>query len=121
MVNRIHAFHPTILPGTKKNTPSTSSAVPFKDVLSQQHSIQISKHAQQRMQSRNIEVTNEQWTKIESKLQEASQKGVKESLVITDQAAFVVNANNKTVITAMEIAELKSKIFTNITGTIIME
>ncbi|UOQ85580.1 TIGR02530 family flagellar biosynthesis protein [Gracilibacillus salinarum] len=121
MVNRIHAFHPTILPGSKKNTPTTPATVSFKDVLSQQHSMQISKHARDRMHARNIEVSNEQWTKIESKLQEANQKGVKESLVITDEAAFVVNASNKTVITAMEKAELKSKIFTNINGTIIME
>ncbi|WP_058307810.1 TIGR02530 family flagellar biosynthesis protein [Gracilibacillus massiliensis] len=120
MDHRIHALHPNILPNQQverqKNVETS-----FKEVLGQQQSVQISKHAEQRMASRNIEITADKWQQVESKLEEASKKGVRESLVITDQAAFIVNAKNKTVITAMEKSEIKSKIFTNINGTILID
>ncbi|SHN16250.1 TIGR02530 family flagellar biosynthesis protein [Gracilibacillus kekensis] len=120
MDHRIHALHPTILPN-QQNNKKKNVETSFKEILGQQQPIQISKHAEQRMASRNIEITIDKWYEMESKLEEASKKGVRDSLVITDEAAFIVNAKNKTVITAMEKSEMKSKIFTNINGTILID
>ena len=47
--------------------------------------------------------------------------GVKESLVLVDDAALIVSAKNNTVITAMNRAEATAQIFTNINGTILMD
>ena len=69
---------------------------------------------------RNIEISSEKWNQIGAKLDEARQKGVKESLVILDNAALIVSAQNKTVITAMDRNEAESQIFTNINGAIIL-
>lgn len=72
------------------------------------------------MEQRQIEVSDEQWSQIQTKLDEARQKGVKDSLVLTDQAAFIVNTKSNTVVTAMNRSEVQDKIFTNINGTILI-
>jgi len=48
----------------------------------------------------------------------ASTKGVKDSLVIVDNMAFVVNVKSRTVITAVNNNELKDNVFTNIDGAV---
>lgn len=52
--------------------------------------------------------------------QKASAKGIKESLVIVDQLAFIVNIPNHTVVTAMEQGEAATNVFTNIDGAVII-
>ena len=83
--------------------------------------IKISKHAEQRIQQRNLQINEQQWSQLEEKLAEAKQKGLNDSLVLMDQAALIVNAKNNTVITAMDRSEASSQIFTNINGAIILD
>jgi len=80
--------------------------------------VKFSKHAEMRMQARNIDLTQTQKDKINNAVSTAQQKGVKDSLVILDDMAFVVNVNSKTVITAVNNNELKKNVFTNIDGAI---
>ena len=82
--------------------------------------IKISKHAKQRIQQRNLQITEQQWHQLENKLIEARQKGLNDSLVLMDQAALIVNAKSNTVITAMDRTEAGTQIFTNINGAIIL-
>ncbi|MDF2039717.1 flagellar protein [Cytobacillus oceanisediminis] len=81
----------------------------------------VSKHAKQRLEQRGIQISAERWKQIEDKIQEAKEMGVKESLVLLDNAALVVSAKNNTVITAMDRKESRTHIFTNIDGTIILD
>ena len=53
-------------------------------------------------------------------VQKASEKGIKESLVLMDSLAFIVNVPNKTVVTAMDQGESGDNIFTNIDGAVIV-
>jgi flagellar operon protein len=92
----------------------------LQDAIVAKDKLTISKHAQYRLEQRNIEISSEKWNQIGAKLEEARQKGVKESLVILDNAALIVSAQNKTVITAMDRNEAASQIFTNINGAIIL-
>ena len=50
----------------------------------------------------------------------ASEKGIKESLVIVDSLAFIVNVPNQTVVTAMDQTESDENVFTNIDGAVII-
>ena len=50
----------------------------------------------------------------------AQQKGIKDSLVIVDDLAFIVNIPNNTVVTAMDQNDTAENIFTNIDGAVIM-
>ena len=81
----------------------------------------LSKHAKVRMEQRGIKIDPPLWDKIANKVNEAKQKGINDSLVITKNAAFIVNAKNQTVITAKDTNEASSQIFTNISGAIIVE
>lgn len=81
----------------------------------------VSKHAQMRLEQRNINIDQNTWTRIDAKVQEAKRMGVRDSLVLTQKAALVVSAKNNTVITAMDRDEASSQIFTNINGTIILD
>ncbi|MFV2046522.1 TIGR02530 family flagellar biosynthesis protein [Metabacillus sp. YM-086] len=111
------------LDAMKSRTNVLKSQTLFKEVLSelQNPTLKISKHAQERIQQRDIHISDNDWNLIEEKVQEASYKGVTDSLVILQDAALIVSAKNKTVVTAMNIEEAKSQIFTNINGTIIMD
>ena len=80
----------------------------------------ISKHARQRLEQRGINFNEDRWNQIGEKVKEAKTMGVKESLVLVDDAALIVSAQNNTVITAMNRAEASEQIFTNINGTILM-
>ena len=82
--------------------------------------IKISKHAEHRIQQRNLQINEQQWSQLEDKLAEARRKGINDSLVLMDQAALIVNAKNNTVITAMDREEAGTQIFTNINGAIIL-
>ncbi|GAE88971.1 flagellar hook associated protein [Acetivibrio straminisolvens JCM 21531] len=71
-----------------------------------------------RLQARNINLTDAQKEKISKAVQKAEEKGVKDSLVLIDDIAFVVNVRNRTVITAVNSNELKENVFTNIDGAV---
>ena len=82
--------------------------------------LKISKHASERLAERNIHISDAEWAHVNEKVNEAKLKGIKESLVLMDQAALIVSAKNSTVITAMDRMEAKDQLFTNIDGTIVL-
>ncbi|WAA13599.1 TIGR02530 family flagellar biosynthesis protein [Fervidibacillus halotolerans] len=84
-------------------------------------SLVISKHAKERIQQRDIKISEANWNKISEKVKEAKEMGVNESLVLLKDAALIVSAKNETVITAMNRQEATKQIFTNINGTIIID
>jgi flagellar operon protein len=82
--------------------------------------LKISKHASERLVERNIHISDAEWAHVTEKVNEAKLKGIKESLVLMNQAALIVSAKNSIVITAMDRIEAKDQLFTNIDGTIVL-
>lgn len=112
---------------TTKNTGPAAkqlSSTPFSEILKNKQSatetteLKFSKHANERLASRNIDLTDEQMARLESGAKKASEKGIQESLVMVDDLAFIVNIKNNTVITAVNDGD--DKVFTNIDGAVIM-
>jgi flagellar operon protein len=102
------------------NNPTAKSDISFADVLKEkQTTVKFSKHATQRLESRNISLSDEQSTRLENGVTQASAKGINESLVLVDSLAFIVNVPNRTVVTAMDQTETQSNVFTNIDGAVI--
>ncbi len=105
-----------------RNNNTAALGTDFENILQQAidngSGVKFSKHAEMRMQARNIDLTQTQKDKIGNAVSMAQQKGVKDSLVILDNMAFVVNVPSKTVITAVNNSELKENVFTNIDGAI---
>lgn len=97
----------------------------FQDVLRQKTlteagGLKFSKHAMGRLADRNIELSDAQLMRLESGTKKAELKGIRDSLVIVDQLAFIVNVPNQTVVTAMDSTETDENIFTNINGAVII-
>ena len=90
------------------------------DVAEESLELRFSKHAAMRLEDRNINLSKEQSNRLENGVQKASEKGIKESLVLMDSLAFIVNVPNKIVVTAMDQAESSENIFTNIDGAVIV-
>lgn len=88
--------------------------------VSQGSELKFSKHASGRLAVRNIELNDIQKSRLADGMQKAGEKGIKDSLVIMDQLAFIVNVPSNTVITAMDQTESKDNIFTNIDGAVIV-
>lgn len=79
--------------------------------------LRFSKHANQRLASRNIDLSSSQLARLENGADKAREKGIKESLVMVDNLAFIVNVPSKTVVTAVN--ETDEGVFTNIDGAVI--
>lgn len=101
-----------------------SSGMSFEEILQKQQTqnseLKFSKHASSRLSDRNIGLTEEQLERLNDGTKKAGQKGIKESLVLVDKLAFIVNTKSNTVITAMDQAETDENIFTNIDGAVII-
>ena len=82
--------------------------------------LRFSKHATNRLADRSITLSNNQLCLLTEGARKAGEKGIRESLVMVDQLAFIVNVPNHTVITAMDQTETNENIFTNIDGAVIM-
>lgn len=82
--------------------------------------VKFSQHAIDRMRSRGISLDPSDLEKLNKAVEKASQKGSKDTLVIMDGAAMVVNIKNKTVVTAMDTALMKENVFTNIDSTVLI-
>lgn len=100
--------------------------ISFQDILTQKAQetaadapLKFSKHASNRLADRNIELTRSQMDRLAEGTQKAGVKGIKDSLVMVDNLAFIVNVPNKTVITALDQTQADEKIFTNIDGAVI--
>lgn len=108
--------------GSDKKQSVGSNQVSFQEILTTKTSsfeegLKFSKHANQRLASRNIDLSDEQLQRLESATNRAREKGMKESLVLVDNLAFIVNVKNNLVVTAVNDAE--KSVFTNIDGAVI--
>lgn len=102
------------------NNSANTSDLSFEDILKSKQEIKFSKHASMRLSERNISLTAEQNQRLQNGIEAASEKGIKESLVLVDSLAFIVNVPNNTVVTAMDQKETNNNVFTNIDGAVIM-
>lgn len=115
-------------PEVKKKSDATS----FEQILSEKQShaepirrydrfvkaqeLKFSRHANERLAERNIDLSSEMLKRLENGASRAREKGIKESLVMVDELAFIVNVKNNVVVTAVGNAE--DAVFTNIDGAV---
>lgn len=117
-INPLQQHHLAQLPSLKKT--NEKSKTNFKDMLTDIQDVKVSKHAKQRLTERNIHINDKQWQTISTKMKEAKEQGVTDSVVITQNATLLVSTKNNTVVTAMNNEEAANRIFTNINGTILI-
>ena len=72
------------------------------------------------IRDRNINLNDEQMSRLNKGVMQAKEKSINESLVMMDNIAFIVNIKNNTVVTAMDQETNDSNVFTNIDGAVIV-
>jgi flagellar operon protein len=82
--------------------------------------LKFSAHASQRLQERKISLDQTTMTKVNDAIDKAEAKGIEDTLVLTKDAALIVNVKNRTVITAMDRNALVGNVFTNIDGAVVV-
>jgi flagellar operon protein len=98
----------------RKTAPSS-----FDAVLQNQF-VKFSHHAEERLRQRDIEFKPEQLLKINTAIDKAASKGAKDSLMLINDTALIVNIKNRTVVTALDGASMKDNVFTHIDSAMII-
>ncbi|MDR1160332.1 MAG: flagellar protein [Syntrophomonadaceae bacterium] len=128
MENNSLIFHTQVIQplGTGTNKVAARQAVASKDDFQNilesklQQELKFSRHAQERLRIRNINLNDEDLQNLSSAISKAKEKGAKDSLVLMGDLALVVSVKNNTVITAVDGPSLKENVFTNIDSTVII-
>ncbi|MCX6139027.1 MAG: flagellar protein [Ignavibacteriales bacterium] len=81
--------------------------------------LKFSKHAQQRLDSQQITLSESDMQNLQTAVQKAEDKGSQDALVLLRDMAFVVSVRNRTVVTAVDNERMKDNVFTNIDSAII--
>ncbi|AJY76572.1 TIGR02530 family flagellar biosynthesis protein [Paenibacillus beijingensis] len=80
--------------------------------------LKFSHHAQQRIQQRGIRLQPETILNIGRAVDQAAAKGAVDSLIVGKDFAMIVNVPSRTVITALDKAQLKDNVFTQIDSAV---
>lgn len=116
----------------KANTLKQGERSEFKDLIQENlrhpqvtetnvgKDINVSTHAMKRLQERNIELDGSEYMKLKEAVSKLRAKGGHDSLVITQKAAYVVDVDKNTVVTAVDKNNMNENVFTKIDSTIFM-
>jgi len=102
------------------NHPGSAAGASFQQALQQAgQGVQLSRHAQKRVDSRDLDLDPARLSRLNTAISRAAEKGSRNSVVMLDGLAVVVDVNQRTVITAMNAQEGKERVFTNIDSVVI--
>lgn len=117
-LNAGFSSYPVSNPAIREKADSFQDVLKSKQQEYESQQVIFSKHANQRLLNRNMNLTKEQLERLNSGVEQARAKHIKESLIMVDDMSFIVNVSNNTVVTAMN-KEDEQNIFTNIDGAVI--
>jgi flagellar operon protein len=99
--------------------PTGKSQESFDSIFSGElDKLSFSGHAMKRLESRDIKLDDSTIGALQNAVDKAEAKGSKDSLVMMNDMAFIVNVPNRTVVTAMKINEKPGAVFTNIDSVV---
>lgn len=88
--------------------------------MDQQREVAFSSHARERIQMRHMDMSQETHLRLMDAVDRIAAKGGRSSLILIDDLAFVVSVPNRTVITAMDRAQCRDSIFTQIDSAVVV-
>ena len=109
-------------PGANAPALSAKPAAAFDAVLARTEGaspLAFSGHAARRIEQRGVQLDAEHMRRLESAVERAEAKGSRDSLILLDDLALVVSIKNHTVVTAVDEANQKEHVFTNIDSVVI--
>lgn len=123
-LNQVHPLTDRTIAKTRQGAGANDvSQTSFGQVLDEQvksQGIRFSAHALQRMDERNIELSSEDLNRLNNGVERAMAKGSRDSLVLMDEMAYIVNVKNQTVITVMSQEMSRDNVYTDIDSVAIV-
>ena len=106
------------------SVPKKKSDASFSNVLLQQTAsasgVKFSKHALERIERRGLNFSQEDVKNISKGMDQVQAKGGNEALMIMGDAAMVVSASNRTVVTVMDRGTPDPTVITNIDSAVVL-
>jgi flagellar operon protein len=106
-------------PINQRTTIDSDSGVAFSDLLKEANHLTFSSHAQKRLEKREIHLGDNEMVRLNAAVDKAESKGAKESLILMDQLAFIVNVPDRKVVTTINVNQRSEGIFTQIDSVVI--
>ena len=122
MANVINGINVPFVPVVKPEHPVNKLAKgknSFESLFKNEiEKLKFSNHANKRIEARDLKLTESDMNKLQNAVSKAEAKGAKDSLVMMNNTAFIVNIPNRTVITALDVNKSSENIFTNIDSVV---
>lgn len=83
--------------------------------------LKFSAHATSRLASRNIRFSSQDLARVEQAADLAARRGSRDALLMMDTLGLVVNIQNRTVLTALDLANMNDGVVTNIDSTVLVK
>lgn len=120
---QIHSIDPIGIKEQNKargnsNVQKNSFKVALENQLKENEKVKVSKHAQIRLDERNIKIDDEDMLKIKSAMDKAREKGASEGVILYKDFALIASFKNNTIITAMDKND--ENIITNIDSVVLL-
>ncbi len=100
------------------STGTSVQGTSFLETLKNVQGVRFSNHAQNRIQSRDIDMNSENVSRLSDAIDKAEKRGGKSSLVMLDDLAFIVNVQSRTVVTALDKNQRGEGVFTQIDSVV---
>jgi flagellar operon protein len=98
----------------------TAGGQSFQEALNRAgEGVQLISHAQKRVDRRDLQLDSERMQRLDSAITRAAEKGSRNSVVMLDDLAVVVDVRQRTVVTALNAQQGKERVFTNIDSVVI--
>ncbi len=131
-IDRMGGLSPLPPTGPRTGSPATPASASraggvgasFADQLGRSQAqgdggLQFSKHALERLDRRGIGAGTATVRRLERGVEMAAKKNARDAVVMVDNTAFVVSVKNRTVITAIDAAQMRHHVFTNIDSAVV--
>lgn len=86
--------------------------------LENQNEVSLSSHVVKRLEERQIDFDSNEYLKLKEAVAKLRDKGGRDSLVVTDKAAYIVDVKNSKVVTAVDKMNMNENVFTKIDSTL---
>lgn len=106
--------------GGKAGESGQSFAIALDEARKQAKQVSFSRHAVERLESRRLDLSEQDLAKLDDTVEKMAHKGARESLIYLNDIALVVSVANRKVITAMDGSSAQENIFTNIDSAAII-
>ncbi len=98
---------------------TTAPGAISQDRRSSGDGLTFSKHLSERIERRQLELTPDRIHRLSDAVNRVADKGSRDSVVLLDDLALLVNVPSRTVLTAIATARMKDGVFTNIDSVVL--